>query len=325
VIAALNFDLANGWHDGANSISVIVYTGGLTPKWAVLMSAVFNFIGPFTVGTAVAKTIGTEVIPEENITMILVLAALISAISWDILTWVWGLPVSSSHALIGGLVGAGIASYGVSGVKWYGLVDKVFIPLATSPLIGLFVGFIVMKGVMKLFLSRHSNPKKLHKYFNHSQIPLAAFLSLSHGANDAQKTMGIITMALVAFYHVPFHVPTWVMIACSLAMAVGTYLDIKIWRIIRTLGERVTHLEPPHGAAANVSASVIIFLASLLGAPVSTTHVVTSSIAGVGTASGLSKVSWRVFRDIVIAWVTTLPYCIIVAALVYLLLVRVIV
>ncbi|MEM2421955.1 MAG: inorganic phosphate transporter [Candidatus Bathyarchaeia archaeon] len=322
VIIALIFDLANGWHDGANSISVIVYTGGLRPHPAVVMSAIFNFVGPFVVGTTVAKTIGTEVIPEGKITTVIILAALISAITWDILTWVWGLPVSSSHALIGGLVGAGVASYGIHGVKWYGLIEKVIIPLATSPLIGLFIGFLAMKGLSKL-KNKFSNPNKLDKYFNHSQIPLAAFLSLSHGANDAQKTMGIIAMVLAAYYAIPFHVPMWVMVSCAMAMAVGTYLDIKIWRIVKTLGEKVTHLEPIHGCSANLSSSLIIFLASLLGAPVSTTHVVTSSIAGVGVASGLSRVNWRVFRDVILAWVTTLPFCIGFSALTYISLIKI--
>lgn len=316
VAAALAFDFANGWHDGANSISVIVYTGGLKPHPAVVMSAIFNFIGPFVVGTTVAKTIATEVIPEGKVTMLLILAALISAIAWDILTWVWGLPVSSSHALIGGLVGAGVASYGIHGVKWYGLIEKVIIPLATSPLIGLFTGFLVMKSLLKL-KSRFSNPGKLDKYFNHSQIPLAAFLSLSHGTNDAQKSMGIIAMVLATYYATSFHVPTWVMIACATAMAIGTYLDIKIWRIVKTLGEKVTHLEPIHGCSANLSSSLIIFFASLFGAPVSTTHIVTSSIAGVGVGSGVSKVNWRVFRDVILAWVTTLPFCIGFSALTY--------
>jgi len=322
IIAGLAFNLSNGWHDGANSISVIVYTGGLKPYPAVIMSAIFNFIGPFVVGTAVAKTIGTEVIPEGKITSLLIFAALISGIAWDTLTWVWGLPISSSHALIGGLVGAGVASYGVYGVKWYGLIEKVIIPLATSPLIGLFTGFIAMKTLSKIS-TKFSNPNNINKYFNHSQIPLAVFLSLSHGANDAQKTMGIIAMMLAIYYATPFHVPDWVMIACAATMAVGTYLSIKIWRIVKTLGEKITYLEPIHGCSANLSASLIIFLASLFGLPVSTTHVVTSSIAGVGVASGVSKVNWRVFRDVILAWVTTLPFCMGFSALTYFLLTKI--
>ena len=313
IAAALTFSLVNGWHDGASSISAVVYTGGLKPRSATAVSAVFNFLGPLVVGTAVAKTIGTEIIPEGRVTLPLALAALLSAIAWDCLTWVWGLPVSSGHALVGGLVGAGVASYGLSGVKWWDLIEKVVVPMAASPLAGFSASFAVMKCLSRLSASS----TKLNKYFNLSQIPLAAFLSFSHGANDAQKTVGVIAMVLAAFHNAPFRVPAWVPVACAAAMGLGTYLNVKSWRIMKTLGERITQLEPPHGCSANLSASLVIFLASIFGAPVSTTHVATSSIAGVGASFGLSRVSWRVIKSIIVAWATTLPFCMGVGALIY--------
>lgn len=313
VAAALTFSLVNGWHDGASSISAVVYAGGLKPHSATALSAIFNFLGPLVFGTAVAKTMGTEIIPEGRVTLQLALAALLSAIAWDCLTWVWGLPVSSGHALVGGLVGAGVASYGLSGVNWWGLIEKVVVPMAASPLAGLSASFAVMKCLSRLSRSFPS----INKYFNISQIPLAAFLSFSHGANDAQKAAGVIAMVLAAFYNAPFRVAAWIPAACAAAMGLGTYLNVKSWRIMKTLGERITQLEPSHGCSANLSASLVIFLASTLGAPVSTTHVVTSSIAGVGASFGLSRVSWRVVRGIAAAWAITLPFCIGVGALTY--------
>ncbi len=310
VAVALVFDLCNGWHDGANSISVVVYTGAMKPRTAVAMSALFNFLGPFVVGTAVAQTIGGEVIPESYINANLVLAALVSAISWDVLTWWRGLPVSSSQALVGGLVGAGMAAHGLNGVNWFGVFSKVLVPMALSPLIGLGAGYFFMKAEAHFVQSSSTAYHRL-------QVGASALLSLSHGANDAQKSMGIIAVFLAAYYGTSFNVPLWVVIACSVAMAIGTYMSIRIWRIVRTVGERITHLEARHGCAANLSSTATIFVASLVGAPVSTTHVVTSSVAGVGVASDLSTVSWPMVREILMAWVVTLPVCIVLSGAVF--------
>lgn len=249
-------------------------------------------------------------ISESYINANLVLAALVSAISWDVLTWWRGLPVSSSQALVGGLVGAGIAAQGLNGVNWLGLFSRVLIPMGLSPLIGIVAGYYFMKAEAR-FVQVSST------VYHRLQVGASALLSLSHGANDAQKSMGIIAIFLAAHYGTSFQVPFWVVAACSAAMAIGTYMSIGIWRIVQTVGEKITHLEPRHGCAANLSSTATIFFASLIGAPVSTTHVVTSSVAGVGAASDLSTVSWPMVREILMAWLVTLPACMVLSGTVF--------
>lgn len=321
VLAAIAFEYINGFHDAANAIATVVSTKVLTPRQAIALAAFFNLTGALT-GTAVASTIGKGMVDPNVITMPTILCALLGAIVWNLITWWLGLPSSSSHALIGGLCGAAVATaqnnWGV--LKWQtGLVPKVVVPMLTSPVIGFLVGAFLM--FLLLVLLRKFTPHLVHSIFGKLQMVSAAWMAHSHGTNDAQKTMGIIALALFtgtqsgvfadlspmfAFLQTPeFKVPTWVVILCAATMAAGTAAGG--WRIIRTLGHKMVKLQPVHGFAAETTAAVIIHVASVHGIPLSTTHVISTSIMGVGAVKRFSGVKWGVVERIVWAWVLTLP------------------
>jgi PiT family inorganic phosphate transporter len=325
VVIALFFDLLNGFHDGCNAVSTVIYTGALKPRIAIALSAFFNFIGPLVVGVAVAKTIG-GVINAEAATAHLVIAALLGACVWEILTWIWALPMSSSHALVGGLLGAGMAALGTGGINWQKVI-LVFASLLISPLLGIGTGYLLMRLSRWFFARRKMDMAKADRFYKRMQIVSSSWVSFSHGSNDATKVMGIIVVFLAAQEglgvtdYVRLHgFPLWVILGCAAAMAIGTYLSVRSFRLIRTLGERITKLHPINGFSAEVGGAIIIQVASVLGLPVSTTHVVTSAVTGTGLASHLGAVSWKVFRAIMLAWVVTLPFCAAVAAAFYYLL-----
>jgi PiT family inorganic phosphate transporter len=319
VVAAVAFDLMNGFHDGCNAVSTVIYTKALKPHTAIFVSAFFNFIGPF-LGIKVAQTIAgvIDFSDADTETMaLLVISALLGAFLWDLLTWLWGLPVSSSHALIGGLIGAGLMALGSPGVNW-GQVVLVMAALLLSPLLGMSVGFALMYISRRILRAIRLDVEQADGFYKKMQIFSSAFVSFTHGSNDATKVMGIIALFLAAFYGWDeIHVPIWVILLCASAMALGTYLSVLSFRLIRTLGEGITKLHPVHGFSAETGAALVIFSASRLGLPVSTTHVVTSSITGTGLASGIHNVGWKTFRDILLAWVITLPFCATAAAVTY--------
>jgi len=305
LLLAVTFDYINGFHDTANAIATSVSTRALRPSHAILMSATANFIGALT-GTAVAKTIasGIATTPSGDEGQIVVAAALVGGIVWDLVTWRLGIPSSSSHALIGGLIGAAVAAGGVQSLNLDGIYTKVLIPLFASPVIGIVAGFIFMVVLLNIF--RRAHPKRINDRFRRLQVLSAAYMALSHGSNDAQKTMGIITLALVsAGVLAEPTVPLWVILLCATTMALGTAAGG--WRIIRTMGQRVVKLDPVHGFAAETTAASVIFGASALGVPVSTTHVISSAIMGVGASDRFSAVRWGVAGNIVVAWVLTIP------------------
>jgi PiT family inorganic phosphate transporter len=313
IAVALVFDYTNGFHDASNAIATSVSTRALKPRAAVLLSAALNLLGAFLT-TNVAQTVGKGIVQTQAVTLALVGAALIGAIVWNLITWRLGLPSSSSHALIGGLIGAMLVAGGPAFVQTKGIVDKVVVPGVLSPLAGLVVGFLVMLALYWLF--RAWAPGPLNRTFRGAQVLSAAFVSFSHGANDAQKTMGVITLALVAGrFQDKFVVPPWVIVISALAIALGTYSGG--WRIIRTLGQRIIRLQPINGFAAEVSAATILLVASLKGLPVSTTHVVSSAVMGVGSTRNISAVRWGVAGNILIAWLLTIPCAAAVAALIY--------
>jgi PiT family inorganic phosphate transporter len=325
VTVALLFDMMNGFHDGCNAVSTVIYTGALKPKVAIGLAAFFNFIGPLVMGVAVASTIG-GVIKAEDATAHLVIAAMLGALLWDTLTWVWALPVSSSHALVGGLLGAGMAALGTNGINW-DKVALVFASLLTSPFLGIITGFIVMKGARLFFHTIRLDLARADAFYKHMQVLSSSWVSFSHGSNDATKVMGIIVIFIASSHglsvdqYIDEHgFPLWVILSAASAMALGTYLSVRSFRLIRTVGEKITHLHPINGFSAESGGAVIIQLASVFGLPVSTTHVVTSSVTGTGLATGLGNVSWKVFKAIMLAWVVTLPFCALSAALFYLLL-----
>ncbi|MFL5727133.1 MAG: inorganic phosphate transporter [Chloroflexota bacterium] len=302
---AVIFDYINGFHDTANAIATSVSTRALKPEHAILMSATANFIGALT-GTAVAITIATglAVLPEGPRGQIIVAAALVGAIIWNLLTWRLGIPSSSSHALIGGLLGATIVAEGVDAVIWTGVFSKVVVPLVLSPILGITIGFLFMVVLLNVF--RRSHPRLLNDRFRRLQIGSAAYMAFSHGSNDAQKTMGIMTIALFTAGVIPtVEVPLWVILVCASAISLGTAAGG--WRIIKTMGQKVVKLDPVHGFAAETTAASIIFGASHFGMPVSTTHVISSAIMGVGASIRLSAVRWGVAGNIVVAWILTLP------------------
>ncbi|MDH5778134.1 MAG: inorganic phosphate transporter [Gammaproteobacteria bacterium] len=308
ILLALVFDFINGFHDTATAIATSVSTRALTPKKAIIMATILNMVGALS-GTAVAKTVGAGLVEASCVTQVTVISALISAIAWDIITWYFGLPTSSSHALLSSLVGAAIATAGTNVIIMKG-VNMVLAGLVFAPLIGLILGFLLMLFLIRLI--RKSSPSLVNSLFRRLQIVSAAYMAFSHGSNDAQKTMGIIAMALVSYYHLPeFHVPYWVMGACAIAMALGT--AVGGWRIMKTLGVRIVHLESIHGFAAQTSAATIIEIASRIGLPLSTTHVISSSIMGVGAQKRLSAVRWGVGGNIILAWIVTLPACALLA------------
>jgi len=305
LVLAVSFDYINGFHDTANAIATSVSTRALRPSHAILMSATANFIGALT-GTAVAKTIasGIATTPSGAEGQIVVAAALVGGIVWDLITWRLGIPSSSSHALIGGLIGASVAAGGVESLQLDGIYTKVLVPLFASPVIGIVGGFIFMVVLLNIF--RRAHPRRINDRFRRLQVLSAAYMALSHGSNDAQKTMGIITLALVsAGILAEPTVPLWVIFLSATAMALGTAAGG--WRIIRTMGQKVVKLDPVHGFAAETTAATVIFGASALGVPVSTTHVISSAIMGVGSSDRLSAVRWGVAGNIVVAWVLTIP------------------
>lgn len=298
------FDFINGFHDTANAIATSVSTRVLSPKVAVAMAAVLNMVGALT-GTAVAKTVGAGLVDASVVTQVTVISALLAAIIWDVITWYFGLPTSSSHAILSALVGAGVATAGTGIIIMKG-VYKILFGLFFSPIAGLILGFLLMVFLYRLF--KHVSPSRVNKTFNRLQVVSAAYMAFSHGNNDAQKTMGIVTMALVSYYKLPtFNVPLWVIVLCASAMALGTALGG--WRIIKTLGVRLVSLRPIHGFAAEAAAGTIIEIASRIGLPLSTTHVISSTVMGVGASKRLSAVRWGIGSDIVVAWVVTLPAC----------------
>lgn len=305
VIFALIFDFTNGAHDCANAISTIVSTKVVTPRFAVGAAALLN-LGGALLGTEVAKTLGSGIVMPEVVTgsQILVLAALLGAICWNCLTWYFGIPSSSSHALIGGLIGAALAEQGFEALNFTGIATKVLLPLVGSPLSGYLVGFCIMWMIYWIFARVHR--KLVNRIFRRLQLFSASFMALSHGLNDAQKTMGIITLALLIFGQVDsVDVPLWVKLSCAGAMALGT--SIGGWKIVKTMGSKIFKLESVHGFAAESSTAIVITAASVFGAPVSTTHTITACLFGVGSTKRLSAVRWNVAGQLVTAWVLTLP------------------
>ncbi|HEX5013441.1 MAG TPA: inorganic phosphate transporter [Candidatus Limnocylindrales bacterium] len=320
LVLAVVFDYINGFHDTANAIATSVSTRALKPEHAILMSATANFIGALS-GTAVAITIasGLANTPEGHDGQVIVAAALVGAILWNLLTWRLGIPSSSSHALIGGLLGATITAQGLDAVIWEGVRDKVLVPLVLSPVLGVTIGFFFMVVVLNVF--RRGHPARINERFRRLQVGSAAYMAFSHGSNDAQKTMGIMTLALFTAGVIPtVEVPLWVILISATAISLGTAAGG--WRIIKTMGQRVVKLDPVHGFAAETTAASIIFGASHFGMPVSTTHVISSAIMGVGSTIRLSAVRWGVAGNIVIAWVLTLPAAGVMAALAWLALSR---
>jgi PiT family inorganic phosphate transporter len=313
---AVLFDYINGFHDTANAIATSVSTRALSPRVAIAMSATANFVGALT-GTAVAKTIGAGLVVPQAEGGVVVAAALAGAIVWNLLTWRLGIPSSSSHALIGGLLGASAAAIGFGAWQVSGILGKVILPLVGSPIVGFAGGFALMVVIFNLF--RRAHPKTMNDRFRRLQVLSAAFMAFSHGSNDAQKTMGVMTLALVSAGIIPeFKVPLWVIVLAASAISLGTAAGG--WRIIRTMGSKVVKLDPVHGFAAETTAASIIFGASTLEMPVSTTHVISSAILGVGSSDRFRAVHWGVARRIGIAWVLTLPASGAGAALAYVLL-----
>jgi inorganic phosphate transporter, PiT family len=306
VAVALFFDFTNGFHDTANSIATSVSTRALSPRAAVLSAAVLNFIGAFFF-LEVAATVAKDIVNPEAITLKIVLAGLVGAITWNLITWYLGLPSSSSHALIGGVAGSAVAATGgFAVINWAGLKDKVLIPSLLAPLLG-FLGAAALMIVL-LWIIRRRAPGTVNRVFRRLQLVSGGFVAFTHGTNDAQKTMGIITLALISTGHVSsddFHVPTWVIVSAATAMAAGTYAGG--WRIISTLGTRVAKLQPPQGFAAQTTTAVILWLTARYGFPVSTTHTISGSVLGAGASTRLSAVRWGVAGNIILAWLLTIP------------------
>jgi len=312
IVVALIFDFLNGFHDSANIVATMISSRAMHPRSALLLSAAAEFCGPFLFGVAVATTIGHEVLVDQAVTMTVILSALGSAIAWNIVTWLLGIPSSSSHALIGGLVGAAVLGFGFEAILMGGLL-KVLAALLLSPLFGLSAGYLVMKLV--LFLVRGASPR-INWLFKRAQTLTSLALALSHGSNDAQKTMGVITMGLVATgYLSTFTVPWWVVLVCAGTISLGTMLGG--WRIIRTLSSKFYKIRPVHGFSTQVASATVILGAALLGGPVSTTQVISSAIMGVGAAERISKVRWQVAGEIVMAWILTIPTTALMSAILY--------
>jgi PiT family inorganic phosphate transporter len=314
IAIALLFDLLNGLHDAANSIATIVSTGVMRPGTAVAWAAFFNFIAFLVFGLHVANTVGKGIISPDLVTDQVIFGALMGAISWNLLTWWKGIPSSSSHALIGGLVGAGVAHGGVRSIVWNGLT-KTIVAIPLSPVIGFGIALFLVLIVSWLFV--RATPRFADRVSRIMQFVSASMLSLSHGSNDAQKTMGIIAVLLYAHGKLggTFHVPFWVVITCQAAMGIGTL--VGGWRIVHTMGSRITRLKPLQGFCAESGAAITIYMATHFGIPVSTTHTITGAIVGVGAAKRVSAVRWGVARELVIAWVLTLPAAGIMAAIFY--------
>jgi PiT family inorganic phosphate transporter len=316
IFVALFFDYINGFHDAANSIATVVSTRVLSPGKAVIWAAFFNFVAAFTFGTAVARTVGAGMIDIHVLTFAVIFGGLAGAIIWDLITWYFGLPTSSSHALIGGYAGAAVAKAG-----WVAVVPsgwtKTLVFIVLSPLIGMILGLLLMTAIMWLF--RWMPPSRVDRWFRRAQLVSAAFFSLNHGANDAQKTMGIIAGVLFTAGYIPkFEIPFWVVLIAHTAIGLGTLAGG--WRIIHTMGSKITKLIPVGGFAAETGAALSILIATQTGVPVSTTHAITGAIVGVGATRRLSAVRWGVARRIVWAWLLTIPAAFLIAAGTYTLL-----
>jgi len=314
VAIALAFDFLNGLHDAANSIATIVSTRVLRPQYAVAWAAFFNFIAFLVFGLHVAETLGVGIVAADVIDPRVVFGALIGAIAWNLITWYYGIPSSSSHALIGGLVGAGIAKSGFSAIVWHGL-SKTTVAIVASPFTGFLLALLLVLVVSWLFI--RSTPFTVDRLFRSLQFVSASLYSLGHGGNDAQKTMGIIAVLLYSQGHLgaKFYVPFWVVITCQAAMALGTL--IGGWRIVKTMGSKITRLTPMQGFCAETGGAITLFAATFLGVPVSTTHTITGSIIGVGAARRMAAVRWSVAGNIVVAWIITIPASGLIAALCY--------
>jgi PiT family inorganic phosphate transporter len=313
IVVALGFDFTNGFHDTANAVATSISTRALSPRMAVAVASVANLVGAF-VTTAVAKTVGQGIVDTGLANTRTVLAALIGAIVWNLLTWWFGLPSSSSHALIGGLVGAAIAQSGSAGVQWHGLAHKVVIPALVAPALAFAVAFVLL--VLILWLFQRMPVGAANRTFRLGQLASGTFVAYTHGANDAQKTMGVIALALFANGSIDhFYIPWWVKVSAGLAIALGTYAGG--WRIMRTLGQRLYKMEPAAGFSAQVSAGAVIDVATRLGYPLSTTHVISGAVLGAGSTRRLSAVRWGIAGNIVAAWFLTIPAAALVAAAFY--------
>jgi PiT family inorganic phosphate transporter len=314
ILLAVTFDFINGFHDTANAIATVVSTRVLSPILAIIMAAGLNFLGAIS-GTEVAKTIGSGIV-GTSISQHVVIAAILSAIIWNIITWYRGIPSSSSHALIGGLVGSGIGFAGFDQVQWQILFQKAILPTIASPLLAFVAGFLLMNTLFKILAGVSAH--RVGSFFRRAQVFSAAFMAFSHGSNDAQKTMGIIALGLISGGFIPaspFHVPIWVIVLSALVMALGTAAGG--WRIIHTMGSRLTKLTPIHGFGAETAAASIIEIASRFGFPLSTTHVISSTILGVGASRRFKAVRWNIAGRIFQAWILTIPVCALIAFLAY--------
>jgi inorganic phosphate transporter, PiT family len=313
IVAALAFDFTNGFHDTANAVATSVSTRALSPRLAVLIAAVANLAGAF-VTTAVAKTVGKGIIDSGLATEKTVLAAVAGAIVWNLVTWWLGLPSSSSHALIGGLVGAALVQSGEKGVEWHGIAHKVVIPAVWAPTLAFAAAFVLLLAIYWLF--QWLTPGAANRSFRLGQLASGTWVAFTHGANDAQKTMGVIALALYAHGSISsFYIPSWVKIAAGVSIGAGTY--VGGWRIMRTLGQRVFQMDPPAGFAAQASAGAVIWASTRYGYPLSTTHVVSGAVMGAGATKRLSAVRWGVAGNILVAWVLTIPASALVAAAVW--------
>jgi len=303
VVIALVFDYTNGFHDAANAVATSISTRAIPPNVALAGAAVLNVVGAL-ISTNVAATLAKGIVESSAVTGPVMFGGLVGAIAWNLLTWWWALPSSSSHCLVGGVAGAVIATTGLDAVKWGGILDKVLIPTVVAPVVGFAVGIVLM--VVLLWVFGRGNPGALSRRFRVAQLVSASFMAFSHGSNDAQKTMGVITLALFAGGAIPTaDVPLWVKLSSAVVIGLGTYSGGK--RIIRTLGMRLVKLTPMHGFAAETAASAVLMTTAHFGFPVSTTHVIATSIMGVGATQRLSAVKWGLTRDIAIAWILTLP------------------
>ncbi len=304
LLAAVVFDFINGFHDTANAVATVIATRVLAPWQAILMAAGLNFLGALS-GTAVAKTIGQGLIDASAITQSAVLAALLGAIFWNLFTWYYGIPSSSSHALVGGIVGGAIAHTGMQAPLWGTILQKTIVPFIVSPMAGFVIAVVLMIVVANAF--QRASRAGMHAIFGRAQLASSAFMAFSHGSNDAQKTMGVVTIALISAQLLPKDspIPTWVIATAAIAMALGTAAGG--WRIIRTMGTRLTHLHPVNGFVAETSAATVIEAASRFGLPLSTTHVIASTIMGVGSTRGVGYVRWNVAGNMVTAWILTIP------------------
>lgn len=313
IALALVFDFLNGFHDAANAIATIVVTRTLTPLQAVILAATAAFIGAFVFGVAIANTIGKGIVDVHCVTVPLIFAALVGAIIWNILTWIWGLPTSSSHALIGGLVGSAIAATGFKAVIFAGVI-KIFVFIFIAPLIGMFGAMIFTTVIIWLF--RGARPAVANQIFKRLQLISAATYSLGHGTNDAQKTMGVIAMTMYsAHLTTSFHVSTWIILSCQAAIALG--VAFGGWRIVRTMGTRITKIRPMEGFCAESASAIVLLGTAHFGIPVSTTHVISGSIIGVGTVENVGKVRWGTARRIIWAWIMTIPATALCGAMAY--------